>query len=135
MSDLVGFEAPKMDWLSGPDLDTRFKLFGQRCELLFKGTLKPHGKEQKINVIIYCCGPEIMDLTCATLGIYQMSKREISANIGNDSKNISSHNQILFLTAITCETCDKITDLSMFSSLKPNYSYRTVDSSQIYMMK
>lgn len=37
MSDLVGFESPKMDWTTGPDLMTRFKRFRQKCELLFEG--------------------------------------------------------------------------------------------------
>ena len=97
MSDLVGFEAPRP----------------QRCKMLFKGLLKLPSEDQKCNIIIYCCGPEIMDLTCTTLGIYQMSKREISASIGSNSKNISSHNQILFKSAIACKTCNKITDLSM----------------------
>ena len=105
-----------MDWLSGSDLYTRYVVKDANC------CSKEHSNRmaRNRNVIIYCCGLEIIDLTCATFGIYQMNKREISANIGNDSKNISSHNQILFLTAITCETFYKITDLSMFFSLKLN---------------
>ena len=40
MSDLVGFEVSKLDWIPGPDLLTRFKRFSQKCELLLDGPLK-----------------------------------------------------------------------------------------------
>ncbi len=40
MSDIAGFEPPKIDWTPGPDLAQRLKRFRQKCELLFDGPLK-----------------------------------------------------------------------------------------------
>ena len=62
MSDLVGFEAPKVDWSSGPDHYARLKRFRQRCELLFEGPLKPHDGEQKCNYLTLWTGGYGLDL-------------------------------------------------------------------------
>ena len=62
MSDLVGFEPPKMDWTTGPDLTTRFKRFRQKCELLFEGPLKPRAPEQKCSYLLLWAGDYGLDL-------------------------------------------------------------------------
>ena len=40
MTDLAGFEPPKLDWTPSPDLAQRLKRFQQKCKLLFDGFLK-----------------------------------------------------------------------------------------------
>ena len=62
MSDLVGFEPPKMDWTTGPDLITRFKRFRQKCELLFEGPLKSRAPEQKCSYLLLWAGDYGLDL-------------------------------------------------------------------------
>lgn len=62
MSDLVGFEQPKMDWKHGPDLFTRFKRFRQKCELLFEGPLKSRDEEQKCKYLLLWSGDYGLDL-------------------------------------------------------------------------
>ena len=61
MSDLVGFEPPKIDWtLSGPALELRFKRFRQKCELLFDDRV-----QKNKNVSTYSSGQE----TTASTGL------------------------------------------------------------------
>ena len=62
MSDLVGFEPPKMDWTTVPDLTTRFKRFRQKCELLFEGPLKSRAPEQKCSYLLLWAGDYGLDL-------------------------------------------------------------------------
>ena len=62
MSDLVGFEPPKMDWTTGPDLTNRFKRFRQKCELLFEGPLKPRAPEQECSYLLLWAGDYGLDL-------------------------------------------------------------------------
>ena len=62
MSDLVGFEPPKMDCMTGPDLTTRFNRFRQKCELLFEGPLKPQAPEQKCSYLLLWSGDYRLDL-------------------------------------------------------------------------
>ena len=52
MSDLIGFESPKIDWTPGPDLPQRFKRFRQKCELLFDGPLKARTNEQRCRYVL-----------------------------------------------------------------------------------
>ena len=66
MSDLIGFEVPKIDWTQGPDLVQRFRRFKQKCELLFEGPLKPRTDEQNVNTYSY--GRETTGWICLTLG-------------------------------------------------------------------
>ena len=62
MSDLVGFEVPKMDWTPGPDLLTRFKRFRQKCELLLDGPLKSRDSTQKCKYVLLWSGDYGLDL-------------------------------------------------------------------------
>ena len=62
MSDLVGFEVPKMDWTPGPDLLTRFKRFRQKCELLLDGPLKARDGTQKCKYVLLWSGDYGIDL-------------------------------------------------------------------------
>ena len=51
MSDLIGFESPKIDWTPGPDLPQRLKRSRQKCELLFDGPLKAQTNEQRCRYV------------------------------------------------------------------------------------
>ena len=62
MSDLIGFELPKIDWTPGPDLAQRLKRFKQKCELLFDGPLKPRTDEQKYKYLLLWTGDHGLDL-------------------------------------------------------------------------
>ena len=62
MSDLIGFEVPKIDWTQGPDLVQRFRRFKQKCELLFEGPLKPRTDEQKCKYLLLWTGDYGLDL-------------------------------------------------------------------------
>ena len=62
MSDLIGFELPKIDWTPGPDLAQRLKRFKQKCELLFDGPLKPRTDEQKCKYLLLWTGDHGLDL-------------------------------------------------------------------------
>ena len=63
MSDLVGFEPPKIDWTSsGPDLELRFKRFRQKCEMLLDGPLKQRTEEQKCKYLLLWTGDYGLDL-------------------------------------------------------------------------
>ena len=62
MSDLVGFEVPKMDWTPGPDLLTKFKRFRQKCELLLDGPLKSRDSTQKCKYVLLWSGDYGLDL-------------------------------------------------------------------------
>ena len=62
MSDLVGFDLPKMDWSPGPDLHTRFKRFRQKCELLLDGPLKSRDSTQKCKYVLLWSGDHGLDL-------------------------------------------------------------------------
>ena len=62
MSDLVGFELPKIDWTPGPDLAQRVKRFRQKCELLFEGPLKARTNEQKCKYLLLWAGDQGLDL-------------------------------------------------------------------------
>ena len=66
MSDLVGFEVPKMDWTPGPDLVARFKRFRQKCELLLDRPLKAETALRSANMCY--CGQEVMDWIYLTRG-------------------------------------------------------------------
>ena len=52
MSDLVGFEPPKINW----------KRFRQKCELLFDGPLKQRTEEQKCKYLLLWTGDYGLDL-------------------------------------------------------------------------
>ena len=62
MSDLIGFESPKIDWTPGPDLPQRFKRFRQKCELLFDGPLKARTNEQRCRYVLLWTGDYGLDL-------------------------------------------------------------------------
>ena len=62
MSNLIGFELPKIDWTPGPDLAQRLKRFKQKCELLFDGPLKPRTDEQKCKYLLLWAGDHGLDL-------------------------------------------------------------------------
>ena len=62
MSDLIGFESPKIDWTPGPDLPQRFKRFRQKCELLFNGPLKARTNEQRCRYVLLWTGDYGLDL-------------------------------------------------------------------------
>ena len=62
MSDLIGFEPPKIDWTPGPDLTQRLKRFRQKCELLFEGPLKARTNEQRCNYLLLWTGDYGLDL-------------------------------------------------------------------------
>ena len=62
MSNLIGFELPKIDWTPGPDLAQRLKRFKQKCELLFDGPLKPRTDEQKCKYLLLWTGDHGLDL-------------------------------------------------------------------------
>ena len=62
MSDLVGFASPKMDWSAGPDLESRFKRFKQKCQLLFDGPLSSREEEQKSKYLLLWTGDYGLDL-------------------------------------------------------------------------
>ena len=62
MSDLIGFESPKIDWTPGPDLLQRFKRFRQKCELLFDGPLKARTNEQRCRYVLLWTGDYGLDL-------------------------------------------------------------------------
>ena len=62
MSDLVGFDLPKMDWSPRPDLHTRFKRFRQKCELLLDGPLKSRDSTQKCKYVLLWLSDHSLDL-------------------------------------------------------------------------
>ena len=62
MSDLIGFEPPKIDWTPGPDLTQRLKRFRQKCELLFEGPLKARTNEQRCKYLLLWTGDYGLDL-------------------------------------------------------------------------
>ena len=62
MSDLVGFEVPKMDRTPGPDLLTSFKRLRQKCELLLDGPLKSRDSTQKCKYVLLWSGDYGLDL-------------------------------------------------------------------------
>ena len=62
MSDLIGFEPPKIDWTPGPDLTQRLKRFRQKCELLFEGPLKARTNEQWCKYLPLWTGDYGLDL-------------------------------------------------------------------------
>ena len=62
MSDLIGFEPPKIDWTPGPDLTQRLERFRQKCELLFEGPLKARTNEQRCKYLLLWTGDYGLDL-------------------------------------------------------------------------
>ena len=62
MSDLIGFEPPKIDWTPGPDLPQRLRRFRQKCELLFDGPLIERTTEQRCRYILLWTGDYGLDL-------------------------------------------------------------------------
>ncbi len=62
MSDLAGFEPPKIDWTPGPDLAQRLKRFRQKCELLFDGPLKERSTKQRCRYVLLWAGDYGLDL-------------------------------------------------------------------------
>ena len=62
MSDLIGFESPRIDWTPEPDLPQRFKRFRQKCELLFDGPLKARTNEQRCRYVLLWTGDYGLDL-------------------------------------------------------------------------
>lgn len=62
MSDLVGFETPKIDWTPGPDLPQRLQRFRQKCELLSDGPLKARSSKQRCRYVLLWTGHYGLDL-------------------------------------------------------------------------
>ena len=62
MSDLVGFDLPKMDWSPGPVLHTSFKRFRQKCLLLLDGPLTIRDCTQKCKYVLLWSGDHGLDL-------------------------------------------------------------------------
>jgi hypothetical protein len=62
MSDLIGFEPPKIDWTPGPGLAQRLKRFRQKCELLFDVPLKARTNEQRCRYVLLWAGDYGLDL-------------------------------------------------------------------------
>ncbi|EDO26620.1 predicted protein, partial [Nematostella vectensis] len=62
MSDLIGFETPKIDWTKSLDIEMKFKRFRQKCELLFDGPLKQRSEEQKCRYLLFWTGDYGLDL-------------------------------------------------------------------------
>ena len=62
MSDIAGFEPPKIDWTPGPDLAQRLKRFRQKCELLFDGPLKERSTKQRCRYVLLWAGDYGLDL-------------------------------------------------------------------------
>ena len=52
MSDLVGFQVPRMDWTLGPHLLSRFMRLHQKCELLLDGPLRSRHSTQKCKYVL-----------------------------------------------------------------------------------
>ena len=63
MSDLIGFEVPKMDWTPGPGLLRRFKRFRQKCELLFEGPPKRRDEDQQCKYVLPWSGDYGLDMS------------------------------------------------------------------------
>ena len=46
------YKAPVMDWLSPGDLNQRFKLFKQKCNLVFDGPLSKKDDAYKVRMLL-----------------------------------------------------------------------------------
>ena len=93
MSDLVGFDLPKMDWHPGPDLPTRFKRFRHKCELLLDGPLKSRDSTQKCKYVLLWSGDHGLDLfnTWALTTNQQKDLKEYWARFEDHVKPQANH--------------------------------------------
>ena len=77
MSNLCGFEPPKIDWTTAPDLLTRFKRFLQKCELLFEGPFEPPASEPKCSCLLLWARDYGLDL-CNTWSLTTEQKTDVN---------------------------------------------------------
>ena len=56
------FTAPSMDWSSPGDVHKRFKLFKQKCELIFDGPLEEKEEDKKVRLLLLWVGDKGLDI-------------------------------------------------------------------------
>ncbi len=56
------FKAPEMDWTTPGDLHKRFKLFKQKCELIFDGPLSTATEPKKVRHLLLWVGDKGLEI-------------------------------------------------------------------------
>ncbi len=56
------FKAPSMDWASPGDIHKRFKLFKQKCELIFEGPLAEAEEDKKVRMLLLWVGDKGLEI-------------------------------------------------------------------------
>ena len=56
MSAMDKFTAPSMDWTTPGDLHKRFKIFKQKCNLIFDGPLENKAEDKKARLLLLWAG-------------------------------------------------------------------------------
>ena len=85
-------KGPSIDWSTDENLHNRFKIWKQRCELLFTGTI---GKIDEVKCKHICgTGRESKALNYSTAGICHPTNRKSLTTTGKDLKISGSHTQM-----------------------------------------
>ena len=56
------FKPPTMDWESPGDIHKRFKLFRQKCELIFDGPLEKSAEGKKVRFLLLWIGDKGLEI-------------------------------------------------------------------------
>ena len=56
------FKHPVMDWITSGDLHKRFKIFRQKCELIFDGPLEETSEDKKTRLFLLWAGDKGLEI-------------------------------------------------------------------------
>ena len=62
MSAMDKFTAPSMDWTTPGDLHKRFKIFKQKCNLIFDGPLENKAEDKKARLLLLWAGDKGLEI-------------------------------------------------------------------------
>ena len=77
------FKAPSLNWTSPGDVHSRFKMFKQKCELIFDGPLHDQDEDKKVRLLLLWVGDKGLEIcntaTFSTESRYSNIERECLA--------------------------------------------------------